>query len=86
MAGLIDDLGFKRVDVMGYHTGSQTAMEIARQRPDLVQDVVMVSAPLYTVGRAGNPPRPQQTVGRRGGWLTPDPAVCRFVGLLRRGG
>jgi pimeloyl-ACP methyl ester carboxylesterase len=48
MAGLIDDLGFKRVDVMGYHTGSQTAMEIARQRPDLVQNVVMVSAPLYT--------------------------------------
>ena len=48
MGGLIDDLGFKRVDVMGYHTGSQTAMEIARQRPDLVGKVVMVSAPLYT--------------------------------------
>jgi pimeloyl-ACP methyl ester carboxylesterase len=48
MGGLIDELGLKRVDVMGYHTGSQTAMELACQRPDLVGKVVMVSAPLYT--------------------------------------
>ncbi|MEQ8246154.1 MAG: alpha/beta hydrolase [Alphaproteobacteria bacterium] len=48
MGGLIDRLGLGRVDVMGYHTGSQTAMELARQRPDLVGKVVMVSAPLYT--------------------------------------
>ncbi len=48
MGGLIDRLGLPKVDVMGYHTGSQTAMELARQRPDLVGKVVMVSAPLYT--------------------------------------
>ena len=48
MGGLIDELGLKRVDVMGYHTGSQTAMELACQRPELVGKVVMVSAPLYT--------------------------------------
>lgn len=48
MGGMVDDLGLKRIDVMGYHTGSQTAMELARQRPDLVGKVVMVSAPLYT--------------------------------------
>jgi len=48
MGGLVDSLGIGPVAAMGYHTGSQTAMELARQRPDLVQKVVMVSAPLYT--------------------------------------
>ncbi len=48
MGGLIDRLGLTGIAVMGYHTGSQTAMELARQRPDLVRKVIMVSAPLYT--------------------------------------
>ncbi len=48
MANLIERLEIGPVAVMGYHTGSQTAMELARQRPDLVAKVVMVSAPLYT--------------------------------------
>ncbi len=36
------------VDVIGYHTGSMTAVELARTRPDLVRHVIMISAPLYT--------------------------------------
>jgi pimeloyl-ACP methyl ester carboxylesterase len=36
------------VDLLGYHTGSLTAIELARQRPDLVRRVVTVSPPLFT--------------------------------------
>ncbi|MCH8182920.1 MAG: alpha/beta hydrolase [Proteobacteria bacterium] len=48
MAGLIDGLALPRVDVMGYHTGSMTAVELALRRPDLVRRVVMIAAPIYT--------------------------------------
>ena len=48
MGDLIDALGFKSVDVLGYHTGSQVAVELARQRPDQVRRVVLISVPLYT--------------------------------------
>lgn len=48
MAGLIDSLALPQVDVLGYHTGSMTAAELALRRPDLVRHVVMISAPIYT--------------------------------------
>ncbi len=48
MGDLIDELGFDQVDVMGYHTGSRTCVEIAQQRPDQVRRIVLVSAPIYT--------------------------------------
>ncbi len=48
MAGVIDTLGLKRVDVMGYHTGSSTCIELARQRQDLVRRIVMNSAAIFT--------------------------------------
>jgi len=48
MAEVADSLGLAAVDVMGYHTGSHIAMELALRRPTLVRHVVMVSAPLYT--------------------------------------
>lgn len=48
MGDMMDALGIGEVDVMGYHTGSKIAVETARQRPDKVKHVVMVSAPVYT--------------------------------------
>lgn len=48
VAGLIDNLALPRVDVIGYHTGSMTAVELALLRPDLVRRVVMIAAPIYT--------------------------------------
>ena len=61
IAGVIESLGLGPVDVMGYHTGSMTAVELAHQYPHLVRRVVMTSAPLYTpeeqdVRRARNKP------------------------------
>ena len=46
--GLIDELQLDQVDVMGYHTGSMTAVEMARRDPRRVRKVVMISAPLFT--------------------------------------
>lgn len=48
MGDCLDALGIGDVDVMGYHTGSKIAVELARQRPAQVQHVVLVSAPVYT--------------------------------------
>ena len=36
------------IDVLGYHTGSLVAAEAARQRPDQVGRIVMISAPVLT--------------------------------------
>ena len=44
---LIDALGFSGpVDLMGYHTGSKIAVELALLRPDQIRRVVMISAPI----------------------------------------
>jgi pimeloyl-ACP methyl ester carboxylesterase len=48
MGDVMDALGLNEVDVMGYHTGSKIAVELARQRPDRVKHLVLVSAPVYT--------------------------------------
>ncbi len=45
---VLDGLGIGTVDVLGIHTGSEIAIEIARQRPDQVRRVVIVSAPIFT--------------------------------------
>lgn len=42
-------LGLSRpIDLMGYHTGSMIAAELAGTRPELVRRVVLVSAPIFT--------------------------------------
>ncbi|MFZ9653562.1 MAG: alpha/beta fold hydrolase [Steroidobacteraceae bacterium] len=46
--GLAAAHDLRRIDVMGYHTGSKIALELARQRPQQVRRVVLVSAPVYT--------------------------------------
>ncbi|HJN04736.1 MAG TPA: alpha/beta hydrolase [Alphaproteobacteria bacterium] len=48
MAYVIETLGAGPVDIMGYHTGSETCIELARQRPDLVRKIVMNSAPIFS--------------------------------------
>ncbi|MEM8988457.1 MAG: alpha/beta hydrolase [Pseudomonadota bacterium] len=43
-----DALDLGPVDLLGYHTGSKVAAEMARQRPDDVKTIVMLSASLFT--------------------------------------
>ncbi len=54
MADFVDALGFRTIDVMGYHTGSKIAVELARQRSGLVRRLVLVSAAIYTEEELGN--------------------------------
>ena len=48
MGDLIDEMGFESVDVMGYHTGSETCIEIGHQRPEQINRIVIVSAPIFS--------------------------------------
>ncbi|MCY1672317.1 alpha/beta fold hydrolase [Novosphingobium sp. SL115] len=48
MSDLIDRLGLQRVDVVGSHTGSATAIELARQRPGAIHRIVLHSALMFT--------------------------------------
>ena len=48
MGDLIDAMGFETVDLIGYHTGSLTSVELALQRPDQVRRVIMIAAPVFT--------------------------------------
>ncbi|MSO64977.1 MAG: alpha/beta fold hydrolase [Alphaproteobacteria bacterium] len=44
----LDRLGISRCDVLGNHTGSKVAVELALQRPALVRRLVLISAPVYS--------------------------------------
>jgi pimeloyl-ACP methyl ester carboxylesterase len=48
MGDLMDALGLDRVDVMGYHTGSEVGIALALARPAQVRHLVMISAPIFT--------------------------------------
>lgn len=41
---VIDELGYKSVDLLGHHTGAKVAVEIAFQRPEIVRNILMISA------------------------------------------
>ncbi len=43
-----DALQLGTIDLLGYHTGSEVAAEAARQRPEQVGSIVMISAPVFT--------------------------------------
>jgi pimeloyl-ACP methyl ester carboxylesterase len=48
VAEVVEALGLSTpVDLLGYHTGSLTAVELATRRPDLVRRVVAVSMPVF---------------------------------------
>lgn len=46
---LVDDLGLRRVNLIGTSTGASTAAEMALQRPRGVERIVLESPPLLTV-------------------------------------
>ncbi|MDX2142465.1 MAG: alpha/beta hydrolase [Rhodospirillaceae bacterium] len=48
MGDVMDAFNVKEADVMGYHTGSKIAVELARQRPKQIKHLVLMSAPVYT--------------------------------------
>lgn len=49
MRAVIEALGIRRpVDLMGYHTGSMIAADLAVDHPSLVRRLVLVSAPIFT--------------------------------------
>ncbi|MSO97464.1 MAG: alpha/beta hydrolase [Rhodospirillaceae bacterium] len=48
MGDVMDAFNIKEADVMGYHTGSKIAVELARQRPARIKHLVLMSAPVYT--------------------------------------
>lgn len=48
MLSLLDHYGVAEVDVLGYHTGSKIAVELALTAPSRVHSLVLVSAPRYT--------------------------------------
>ena len=46
-AALLDVVGVESVDLMGYHTGSKIAVELALQKPERVRHLVLISSPIY---------------------------------------
>ena len=57
MGDLIDNLNFKEIDVMGYHTGRKIALTLALQRPEQVKKIILISAPVYTEEELNNQKR-----------------------------
>ena len=45
---VVDGLDLGDVDLLGYHTGSEVAVEMARQRPDQAGRLVLISAPVFS--------------------------------------
>ena len=48
MSDIIDALQLYRVDLMGYHTGSETSIALALLLPRKVRRLILVSAPIFT--------------------------------------
>jgi pimeloyl-ACP methyl ester carboxylesterase len=51
MIELIDRCGITNLDLLGYHTGVLTAVEIALRRPQLVHRIAFISGPLIDADR-----------------------------------
>lgn len=47
MTDVMDALGLDQVDVMGYHTGSETCVALALLAPTRVRKLVLTSAPIF---------------------------------------
>ncbi|PZM94544.1 MAG: alpha/beta hydrolase [Actinobacteria bacterium] len=48
MSAVFDHYGIESVDLLGYHTGSKIAVELALTQPARVHAIALVSAPVYT--------------------------------------
>jgi pimeloyl-ACP methyl ester carboxylesterase len=49
-----DHYGHERVELFGNHTGGMVAAEMARQQPDRVEAIAMISAPILTAQEAAD--------------------------------
>ena len=47
MISFIDAFQIKEINLMGYHTGSKIALEVAKQIPDKIKKIILVSAPIF---------------------------------------
>ena len=47
MISFIDAFRIKKINLMGYHTGSKIALEVASQIPDKIKKIILVSAPIF---------------------------------------
>jgi pimeloyl-ACP methyl ester carboxylesterase len=45
---VVDSLGVKTFDVVGYHTGSKVGVEMALQQPSRVRKIVVIGASIFT--------------------------------------
>ena len=54
MGEVLDALEIDEVDLMGYHTGSRIALELAQQRPRQVRRLILVSTSIYTDDELAN--------------------------------
>lgn len=48
MLDFLDQMRFRKVDLLGYHTGALIAAEVALARPALVRRIVLCGVPLFT--------------------------------------
>ena len=46
MVDFIDQMRFRKIDLLGYHTGSLIAAEVALARPEIVRKLVLVAVPV----------------------------------------
>lgn len=49
MGDFFDQMRFRQVDVLGYHTGALIATELALQRPEQIRRIVFVALPMFGV-------------------------------------
>jgi len=47
MIAFLDNFGIEQVDVMGYHTGSLTSVDLATRYPERIRKVILISAPIF---------------------------------------
>ena len=47
MIHFAEDLKIKSLNIMGYHTGSKIALEVANKKPELINKVILISAPIF---------------------------------------
>lgn len=53
-AALLDRLGIRRAHVAGHSTGAAIALQLASDRPDLVQSLILLEPPLFSVPSAAS--------------------------------
>ena len=74
----LDNMRFRKVDLLGFHTGSLIAAEIAIARPELVRRLVLVGVPVLTDA--------EKDAFRRAPWPVPVAEDGSHEALMRLGG